>query len=63
MVIHSTRKKGPDISVGRSIGCSPFMNSDDDTIDMSQATKIVVGTVTISAALSFALVGYYAFLI
>lgn len=39
------------------------MNSDDDAIDMSQATKIVVGTVAISAALSFALVGYYAFLI
>jgi hypothetical protein len=39
------------------------MSADDDGFDMSQATKIVVGTVGISAALSFALVGYYAFLI
>lgn len=30
---------------------------------MSHATKIVVGTIAISAALSFALVGYYALLI
>ena len=30
---------------------------------MSKATKIVVGTVAISAAVSFALVAYYAFLI
>ncbi|MFC6905393.1 adenosine deaminase [Halalkalicoccus tibetensis] len=30
---------------------------------MSQATKIVVGTVAISAAVSLTLVAYYAFLI
>ncbi|MEM4781471.1 MAG: adenosine deaminase [Halalkalicoccus sp.] len=30
---------------------------------MSQATKIVVGTIAISAIASFALVAYYAFLI
>lgn len=30
---------------------------------MSQATKIVVGTVALSAAISFTLVAYYAFLV
>ncbi len=39
------------------------MRSDDDALDMSQATKVVVGTVAVSAALSLALVVYYAFLI
>lgn len=39
------------------------MRSDDDALDMSQATKVVVETVAVSAALSLALVVYYAFLI
>ncbi|ADJ13522.1 hypothetical protein [Halalkalicoccus jeotgali] len=30
---------------------------------MSQATKVVVGTVAIAAAVSLALVAYYAFLV
>lgn len=39
------------------------MDRDADPVGMSQATKVVVGTIAISVVLSLALVAYYALLV
>jgi hypothetical protein len=40
-----------------------FIRRDGDSLGMSQATKVVVGTIAVSVVLSFALIAYYAFLV